>query len=1088
MQNNKILNKFTIQESFAISAGAGSGKTYTLSRRYINAVLGFDFFVEDKDQSNFIEHKDKNRADLSQIITMTYTEAAALEMKERIFDLMEKVISFDTLSKSDGDYDSISKGMIKLNKDEKDDVKKCLEQALENSNNAFISTIHSFCLDTISANSDIARLDSNLSIIQDDEKQKILDEVRIDVMTDYKKVFDIFKNNDKFKVNQIIDKYATNSKFRDSFDAFVQNPLTIDTYKLMISELFPLPQMTQEVYDELDTTRTEWFHQYLENFENFTAKSWGKLKENEDPKAKAPSLGKKYPLFSKIQTEYEKLVGVYSTIETDKENHFNNQIKEIQELLQQIHEKYIAKLKEENKIDFDTIITITASIVSKIQNNYKYIMVDEFQDTNVLQNDIVNIISKDKNLFLVGDSKQSIYSFQGAELEVFHGAISELDPVPMNINYRSDKKILTFVNDVFRNLFEQDNDENRLLISSNYKATFTKEDELKPSSVDKADGKVEFLISQEDGYEIIDNQMKDIAKFIKAIKENTIDGYDEIKEKIANDEKAIGILFDSKTKMLQLKKELNLLGVECKVSATENFYHTREVNDIFLVLKSIEILKSKSYKKDDDKYKALSSKDRFYIAGALRSNILRFDEKEIIKLLQSDLETITEIFTDYIEQSKLLSISSLIKYIVDHSKLLDIYTYLGDIEQRYANIEKLIDLSIQFETNSSNDMYTYLKDLERSIYFTKDSKEDEAFYKSDNLESIELCTIHSTKGLAYPMVILAQSEKGLHSNASGDMGLSFASFTLKAPIAKDYSAVGFKVGIYEPLIYRILKKISKNKHVAEKKRLLYVALTRAEHNLVIAGSVYENSKKSIGLTDTSYLSWLSVKSFGIDKEILFNSEENDKINFIDKSKFKDIKGTILTPNDLECVEYKEQVVAFKTNSKKTASNTKEHEMINENISKQAALGTAIHSILERYWDRLEDENILDTIYFKYAVFDDATKAKIKHYLENFKTTAIYKKLKSGVEHHFEIELNVYEDGEQTQGVIDLIYFDEEKNGWVIVDFKSNNINGRTDLVQFAKDNGYDKQLDTYEELCEGNGLSVAGKMLLFLDSGKEIKF
>ncbi|MEA2017436.1 MAG: 3'-5' exonuclease, partial [Campylobacterota bacterium] len=370
-----------------------------------------------------------------------------------------------------------------------------------------------------------------------------------------------------------------------------------------------------------------------------------------------------------------------------------------------------------------------------------------------------------------------------------------------------------------------------------------------------------------------------------------------------------------------------------------------------------------------------------------------------------------------------------------------------------------------------------------------DSKEDEAFYKSDNLESIELCTIHSTKGLAYPMVILAQSEKGLHSNASGDMGLSFSSFTLKESVSKDYSAVGFKVGVYEPLIYRILKKISKNKHEAEKKRLLYVALTRAEHNLVIAGSVYEKADKSIGLTDNSYLSWLSLKSFNkIDKKILFNSVENDKIKFLDKSKFKDIKGTILTPNDLECVEYKEQVVEFKTNSKKTASNTKEHETINENISKQATLGTAIHSILERYWDRLEDENILETIYFKYTVFDDEIKSKIKHYLENFKTTTTYKKLKNGAEHHFEIELNMYKDGNQTQGVIDLIYFDDEKDGWGIVDFKSNNINGRTDLVQFAKDNGYDKQLDTYEMLCEGNGLNVIEKMLLFLDNGEVIKF
>lgn len=1082
---NSNFNKFTIQKSFAISAGAGSGKTYTLSRRYINAVLGFDFFRENETQEQFVEDKEKNRVkDISQIVTMTYTEAAALEMKERIFDLMAKIIEFDPQNSDTDDFESIEMGMKKLSDTQKQYVKESLQNALQNSNNAFISTIHSFCLDTIASNSDIARLDSKLSIIQDDEKQKILDVVRLEVMTAYEKVFDIFKNNNKFKVNQIIEKYATNSKFRDSFDAFVDNtPLTINIYKDMIKELFPLPEVTLELSDEVsenDITQ-EWFYEYLQKFEDFNAVVWKDVKKEKAPILKKDTLLKEFAITNKANS----LVKIYSqAIDIDKENNFNLQIKELQKLLTKIHDKYIAKLKKENKIDFDTIIATTASIVDKVKNNYKYIMVDEFQDTNALQNDIVNIISENKNLFVVGDSKQSIYSFQGAELEVFNGAISKLHQVPMNVNYRSDKKILTFVNDVFSTLFEQENNPDRL-ISSNYKAIFTEEDKLLPSSDKRDGGKVEFLISQEDAYQQANNQMKDIAKFIKAIKNDSIDGYDEIKKKIKEKKKAIGILFDSKTKMLELKKELDLLGIEAKVSATENFYHTREINDIFLVLKSIMILKS--YKKEEEKSKKLSSGDKFYIAGALRSNILRYDEKEIIGLLQGDLETIIDIFGDFIEQSKLLPISSLIKYIVDSSKLLDIYTYLGSIEQRYANIEKLIELSIRFETDNSNDMYSYLEDLQRSIYFTKDSKEDEAFYKSDNLESIELCTIHSTKGLAYPMVILAQSEKGLHANASGEMGLSFASFTLNQNSkSTDYSAVGFKMDEYEPLIYRILKQISKNKHEAEKKRLLYVALTRAEHNLVIAGSVYK-TKDKVGLGDYSYLSWLSIKAYGVDKETLFDNTPNDKIRFLDKNIFKDITGEVLSPEKLEKVIYKEKIVEFKTTKKKIASDNKEHDVINENMERQARLGTTIHSILERYWDKLEDENVFDKIYFKYSLFDNESKEKIRKYLENFKTTNTYKQLLSGVEHHFEIELNTYEKTKHSQGIIDLVYFDKEKNGWVIVDFKSNSVDGKKDLTKFAQDEGYDKQLDNYEMLYESKGMKVVGKILLFLDNGREIE-
>ena len=93
------LNKFTIQKSFAINAGAGSGKTYTLSRRYINALLGFDFFREEYATQNsyFGELKPVK---VSQIVTITYTEAAALEMKGRIFELVKKILDFKTLKES----------------------------------------------------------------------------------------------------------------------------------------------------------------------------------------------------------------------------------------------------------------------------------------------------------------------------------------------------------------------------------------------------------------------------------------------------------------------------------------------------------------------------------------------------------------------------------------------------------------------------------------------------------------------------------------------------------------------------------------------------------------------------------------------------------------------------------------------------------------------------------------------------------------------------------------------------------------------------------------------------------------------------
>lgn len=1054
-------NKFTIQEEFAISAGAGSGKTYTLSRRYINALLGFDFFVEDEKQHNYIENKNNKAASIDKIITMTYTEAAALEMKERIFGLIQKILDFEKLEVKDGDYKSIEIGMKKLNDDEKAYVENTLKLAQKNSNNAFISTIHSFCLNTLKAHSDVARIDPRLSIINDDEKDKILSQVQIQTMTKEDALtFKVFENIDKFKVTQLSTKYATNSKFRESLDKFMVNSINVNTLKNMIFELFPFPEATSEIYDEIESAkdsqvRREWFEQYLSNFEKFEAQPWNSFKHD----GKALGLGAKtYPFLDPFVKSYDNLVEVYSSPNSDLETKFTSNLKELHTLLQKVYQNYTEALNEENKIDFDAIIAKTAEVIKKVSTDYKYIMVDEFQDTNGLQLEIVNHIAKNKNLFLVGDGKQSIYSFQGAEIEVFNTAVGELTKVPMNKNFRSDKQILKFVNDVFQTLFEPQ--DKKALIKANYKATFEDSDKLDPSSEDKADGGVEFLISHEENKDTQENQWKNIAKFIKAIKDDKIDGYEEVKAKLKKDEKAIGIVFDSKSKMLELKKELNALGLACKVSATENFYHTKEVNDIFLVLKSCEILnrKNKQLKIKNAKAPTLSSNDKFYIAGALRSNIVQYDEKKILEVFESEIENIIKVFNMYIAKLNSSKISETIKYIVDGSNLLETYLYIGDIAQRAANIEKLIQDAIVYEQNIPNDLFTYLSDLERNIYFLKDIKEDEAFYQSSNVESIEICTIHSTKGLAYPMVILAQSEKGLHANASGEMGLSFNSFAINEQgNTNDYSAIGFKIDEYEPLIYRVLKKISKNKHEAEKKRLLYVALTRAEHNLIISGSMYdkegEPTKKNpepdrivADISDNSYLGWITNEVFNLEKNNIFNRVENEHIKYIDTNKFKDISGKTVNPLQFPAEEYKEQNVVFKQYNKKTASNSGQDHKANEQLAAQAKIGTAIHSILERFWDKLENQNIVDKIYLKYKILDIDSQQKIQKYLDNFKTTSTYTALKSGAEHHFELELNKIQDDKWTQGIIDLVYFDKKKDGWVIVDFKSNNVQKVKDWV------------------------------------------
>ena len=241
------LNKFTIQKSFAINAGAGSGKTYTLSRRYINAILGFDFFREKGFEDIYFENL--KQATTKQIVTITYTEAAALEMKERIFGLISKILSVDSLADKDADKSSILEAFKILNLEQKNYVINTLQQALVQSSDAKISTIHSFCLDILKTNADIAKFDSQVDIIKDDEKDKLINDSIFQTLNNPKNkeiIKEISKYLNLYFIDNIFKKYATSSTFRKEFDSFDENSLDERSLKFLLLDLYKLPDVKED--------------------------------------------------------------------------------------------------------------------------------------------------------------------------------------------------------------------------------------------------------------------------------------------------------------------------------------------------------------------------------------------------------------------------------------------------------------------------------------------------------------------------------------------------------------------------------------------------------------------------------------------------------------------------------------------------------------------------------------------------------------------------------------------------------------------------------------------------------------------------
>ncbi len=805
--------------------------------------------------------------------------------------------------------------------------------------------------------------------------------------------------------------------------------------KFLLLDLYKLPDVKEDYEilcnrfdeDKLEPKYKEFLAKYIENYFNFNAISWGELSAQFDVLIqfnRRPFTQMK-DIKDNVENikSFESFYGIYQPINKEKEALFYKKIELLKSLMKEIKSLYDSKLKELGKLDFDEIISKTHEIIKNVDLNIKYLMVDEFQDTNTTQYEIIkNALNKDSNLFVVGDSKQSIYSFQGAEIEVFNEAITDKNYIssiePMDVNFRSDGVVLDNVNKIFEKILKENSD--ITLIKQNYEAI---PQALKVSKEEKANkGSFKFLInSNVEDSENDTNEFEQIAKFIANIKYGKLEEYKHINELIENQQKAIAVVFDSKTKMLELKSYLAKHNIECKVSASENFYHTKEVNDIFNLLMHLQ-----------------NPKDKYYKAAALRTNILRFSDDEIYQIISKDLEI--EELNSLKNEFDTRILSDFVLFVYQKYSFKELQNYFSDSEQKKANLDKFLFKVLDYENSNGNDTYMFLKQCEKNIYFSEVG-EDEAFFKSDNLESIQLCTIHSTKGLAYPMVILANSDKNVYSQIQSD-SIKSNSFKLVSNNEKKL-VTGFKVDNYEPMCFRLLKQIDKLKHLAEKKRLLYVALTRAEHDVIISANM-----KNSNVKDSSYLGMI-VNGLDINPDDLFNKDFDgcitnlENIEISKESKILENKEVVL--KELKFDEYFKPISA-------TNSSTKE-----DNIATK--LGTITHKIFELYWDKF-DEIDIELILNKFEIIEENEQLKIKNSIEYFKNSDVYKLLKSGVEHRFELEFN-YQD---KKGFIDLVYFDKSKAGWVIVDFK-------TGIKSQEKEEKYQKQLEFYEEVLSDIGMT-----------------
>lgn len=514
-----------------------------------------------------------------------------------------------------------------------------------------------------------------------------------------------------------------------------------------------------------------------------------------------------------------------------------------------------AKLKKDNNsyefIDvehFACEILTNEEMRKSIVNDIDYIFIDEYQDVNYLQEGLINKLSNGHNLFYVGDYKQSIYGFRQCSPEIFkskvefygdaQNGVSQL----LNENFRSDKNLLDFVNSVFCKVMTKENgdidyENTSMLVSSNVYPTVNDYSAVNIAILDKLPNtskKIEgvYDITCDDGYDGIgdaDVQSDYVVNLIADLLQSEI--YDpSLKTKRPVQYKDIAIL--SRDRGSVFKKVTNTLvanHIPCTLEQKNDIF-SGMVQDYFNCLfklvfdkkDDVSIVKiMTSFTDSLDNQELLNIKlkypDTDYFYQALDLYVSQNND-DIANKIKNNMELIEEIK----QMSMFSAVDEIISYVEKRKNIIN-YIYLQKDGQRYVtNFGKYL-IAVKNSSFNQNILH-YLQFIEE---IDKSGSDKVSYGFGEN--SITCTTIHSSKGLEYPIVIIVAACESLNKKYDDmlictDKGIGTYDFDSNTLVKR------------KTPIYNYLVDLFKKENYQEEKRLLYVALTRAKNHLFIVGT------------------------------------------------------------------------------------------------------------------------------------------------------------------------------------------------------------------------------------------------------------
>ena len=839
-----------IEKHVCVTAGAGSGKTTVLVERYLKILR-------------------KGNATPREIVAITFTEKAAAEMKDRVIKKLSEEPDTETR-----------------------------ENFLEQMNSAHISTIHSFCSRILREFPFQADVPANFSIIQGIEQKLLLQDT-------LKKTLKTIATNEedehRSELTRLLQRYGGQKKLVDFFSNMVAKR---DVLERLMKTIYSNPNDTEirealkrRVHEQLMLTIDRLMSEIdvvefirclnavldvakgkkAEDAKNLTPQLEALYKQNPDsheglnllkeigdlittqdneirtqsflPKSIdrtgivnqidfLESTAKKIKDLPTLQTEKDD--EKKADVETD-DDFLINTTRDLLALYKRILKDYQNVKLSQSTLDFNDLqlkirdlLHDNEEIRQKMVDRYKFYMIDEFQDTNELQYDLVMRLTnklKKANLFIVGDPKQSIYAFRGADVRVFNKTRQKIVDnsgltISLKENFRSLHGLIGFTNHFFGHLMGAGNEHE-------FEVPYESLINARPIN---ANGGIEVLLGEKKDETA--NEYTILARHIKNMKlnEETVwvrgENGGVLERPIQYGD--IAILIRSRTHLPNIEHALLEAGIPYLTTGGIGFYQRQEIYDIWNYLNFLS-----KPSENDASLAAVLRGPAFGISDAelyeisLQTGESFWNKAQQFQKPTNRLCTAINILQKHSQFAHRMSVNQLITTIVNETGMIGTLKTGRQGQQRWVNYQKLLDLARNFDGDENIQMLpNFIEFLDTLI--TEEPREGQAPVEASS-GAVQIMTIHAAKGKEFPIVILPCLDRKGRTDSEPfideTLGIGFSPLKPNENYKKT-----------EPEIVPHIRNRSSKKEIAEKKRIFYVGVTRAENRLILSGTLSEKGE------------------------------------------------------------------------------------------------------------------------------------------------------------------------------------------------------------------------------------------------------